>query len=278
MHVRRLGLLLAPVGAVAAVLTVIVGAFAATGTPQADHSVPPTATKTALGQSQPSLNQFPRPPAVLVLPRVPVHATPVPRPAGAVRHTAPPAPVTTVARHTAPPAAPVPVAPPAAPVPAPVLPPAPRPAPVAPRPVSGDDYPYRYASGSQSDPWGFTERQCVSFVAWRLSQAGRPLNNATDGWGSALTWADAARRHGDTVSTTPSVGSVAQWGAGESSDYYSPGSSYANGRFTASGYGHVAWVRFVYADGSVLVEQYNLGENRSYSVMHARAPRFLRLG
>ncbi len=141
----------------------------------------------------------------------------------------------------------------------------------------GDDYPYRSATSNASDPWGFTERQCVSFAAWRLSQHGRALNNGKDSWGSALSWDDTARRLGRTVGTTPTVGSVAQWNAGESSPYYGPGSATANGSFAAGGYGHVAWVKAVYADGSALVEQYNLGSDRSYSVMRVKAPRYLKL-
>ena len=141
----------------------------------------------------------------------------------------------------------------------------------------GDDYPYRSASGNPSDPWGFTERQCVSFVAWRLSEYGRALNNARDSWGSATTWDDTARRLGHSISSRPSVGSVAQWNAGESSPYYASGSATANGSFVAGGYGHVAWVRAVYADGSALVEQYNVGGDRSYSLMRVKAPRYLSL-
>lgn len=158
--------------------------------------------------------------------------------------------------------------------------PAPKPAPPPPPPpasTGGDDYPYRYASGSPSDPWGFTERQCVSFVAWRLNQAGRPLSNASNSWGSALTWDDAARRLGRSITTSPSYGTVAQWNAGESSPYYANGSSSPNGFFTAGGYGHVAWVVAVYADGSALVQQYNISGNRSYSTMRVKAPRYLHL-
>lgn len=145
------------------------------------------------------------------------------------------------------------------------------------QPWGTDDYPYRTAVGNPTDPWGFTERQCVSFAAWRLAQHGRAINNS-DNWGSALTWDDTARRLGDTVTSTPRVGAIAQWNAGESSPYYSPGSATPNGQFVAGGYGHVAWVSMVYSDGSVLVEQYNLGDSRSYSVMRVKAPRYLLIG
>ena len=117
----------------------------------------------------------------------------------------------------------------------------------------------------------------MSFVAWRMSQADRAMSNAADGWGSALTWDDTARRLGSPISSVPSYGTVAQWNAGEASPYYSGGSSSSDGTFTAGGFGHVAWVVEVYRDGSALVQQYNLGESRSYSTMRVKAPRYLHL-
>ena len=297
MHAHRLALLLVPASAVVAVLapTVTVLATGYAGTHQAARLVPPAALETAQEPRLPHRpapapppNQAAHPRTAPVPPRVLVHATPHVRTGTAVTAVTPAAtPVTTpttptgvtryTAQSTAAPVAQRTVTPPA---PRPVTAPAPAPAPepVRPQPSGGDDYPYRDATTNSIDRWGFNERQCTSFVAWRLALHGRILDNGAQGWGSALTWDDAARRLGVAVSTTPSVGAVAQWGAGESSAYYSPGSSSADGRFTASGYGHVAWVRSVYADGSVLVEQYNLGEGRSYSVMHVKAPRFLRLG
>lgn len=221
---------------------------------------------------------------------VPAPRPPAPRPTAVrpaakhltVTHLAAPAPVRVApvhrvaVRHVVVARAHHAVAPPAAPRPRPPVhtsPPAP-----APRQTGGhDDYPYASTSGYVSDRWGFTERQCTSFVAWRLAQAGHPLNNATQNWDNASHWDDTARSLGRAVTGSPSVGTVAQWGAGESSPFYASGSSTANGTFTAGGAGHVAWVRSVYSDGSVLVEQYNLYGNESYSTMRVKAPRYLHL-
>jgi len=146
------------------------------------------------------------------------------------------------------------------------------------QPRGTDDYPYRTQSDYYAvDRWGFTQRQCVSFAAWRLAQHGDTINNRDD-WGSAYSWDEAARRLGEVVTTKPRVGAVAQWNKGEGSPYYAPGSAKANGTFTAGGYGHVAWVKQVYSDGSALVEQYNMGGDRSYSVMRVKAPRYLLIG
>lgn len=143
------------------------------------------------------------------------------------------------------------------------------------QPRGVDDYPYRTQTDFYAiDRWGFTQRQCVSFAAWRLAQHGHAIDNR-DKWGSAYTWDDTARRLGIGISAKPRVGAVAQWNAHESGAYYGKGSAKPNGRFTAGGYGHVGWVKQVYADGSVLVEQYNLGGDRSYSVMRVKAPRYL---
>ena len=143
------------------------------------------------------------------------------------------------------------------------------------QPAGSNDYPYRTQSDFYAiDKWGFTERQCVSFAAWRLAQHGDTINNK-DNWGSAYSWDEAARRLGRTVTSKARVGSIAQWNAHESGAYYGKGSATANGRFTAGGYGHVGWVKQVYSDGSALVEQYNMGGDRSYSVMRVKAPRYL---
>ena len=138
--------------------------------------------------------------------------------------------------------------------------------------ASGDDYPYKSDQTNRSDRWGFTMRQCVSFAAWRLAQSGHPISS----WGSALNWDDVARARHLTVTTRPKAGAVAQWNAGERSPWYAPGGGV--GTLTAGPYGHVAWVRNVYADGSVLVEQYNMSGDRAYSTMRVKAPRYLYLG
>ena len=143
------------------------------------------------------------------------------------------------------------------------------------QPWGTNDYPYKSQSDFYAiDRWGFTERQCVSFAAWRLAQHGDTINNK-DNWGSAYSWDDAARRLGHAVTSKAHVGAIAQWNAHESGAYYSKGATSPNGKFTAGGYGHVGWVKQVYADGSALVEQYNMGGDRSYSVMRVKAPRYI---
>jgi surface antigen len=140
--------------------------------------------------------------------------------------------------------------------------------------VVADAYPYRTSQTNAPDAWGFTQRQCVSYAAWRLAQAGTPVSQVRDAWGSASNWDDTARRLGRTVDSRPAIGAIAQWNPGESSTVW-VGSS--TGHFSAGGYGHVAYVTGVFADGSVQVAQYNVTGNRTFSTMHLRAPRYLHI-
>jgi surface antigen len=139
-----------------------------------------------------------------------------------------------------------------------------------------DSYPWANAPQGQLDPYGFTTRQCTSYVAWRLHQAGdtyfeddmRSASGQEVVWGDADHWAVAARQLGFQVSKTPIVGSVAQWNSDESSRY-------KNYTITASSSGHVAYVVAVHQDGSVTVAQYDFRSPRTYSTMRLRAPRYL---
>ena len=145
----------------------------------------------------------------------------------------------------------------------------------SPASASGDDYPWRTSTSNSLDTWGFTQRQCVSFVAWREAQAGRAMSNAQQQWGSALNWDEAAARLGVAVGTRPVVGAIAQWNAYERSPWWANGSSTPNGYIQAGAYGHVGIVKQVNSDGSAIVEQYNLSGNRSYSLTRVKAPRYL---
>ena len=141
-----------------------------------------------------------------------------------------------------------------------------------------DDYPYRLDTTGTADRWGFTKRQCVSFVAWRTEQRGQSLDNGTQGWGSALTWDDAALRLGFGVGSRPVPGSIAHWDAGEQSALYSRGSGSPNASTTAGPLGHVGYVRAVHGDGSASIEHYNGQGDRKFAVSRVRAPRYLYVG
>jgi surface antigen len=109
-----------------------------------------------------------------------------------------------------------------------------------------DDYPARLKNAPQDslvDPWEFYNRECTSWVAWRLnSENGVAFNDYWLGvhWGNASNWKNAATKLGIPVDNNPTRGAVAWWAAG------SAGSSR----------GHVAWVETV-GDGAITIEEYN---------------------
>ena len=109
-----------------------------------------------------------------------------------------------------------------------------------------DDYPARLKKAAQDslvDPWQFYNRECTSFVAWRLnSENNVPFTDYFEGahWGNASNWKKAATSLGIPVDNNATRGAVAWWAAG------SAGSSR----------GHVAWVEAV-ADSSITIEEYN---------------------
>lgn len=120
--------------------------------------------------------------------------------------------------------------------------------------VGVDDYPDRLkyaAQDSIADPWNFWNRECTSFVAWRLNNDAKvPFHNYYLGphWGNASNWAYAARQVGIPVDSVPNPGAVAWWAAG------SAGSSR----------GHVAWVRSV-SSTAIVIEEYNYVQRGKYS-------------
>jgi surface antigen len=145
-------------------------------------------------------------------------------------------------------------------------------------------YPYAQQKDVDAiDQWGNTERQCTGYATWALNNMGvdfgmRDLgpNGRKVRFLAARSWAKTARRGGWNVSRTPVVGAVAQWRAHEASHWQT---KLGRASFTAGRDGHVGIVSHVYADGTVLIRQYNVGDpDRSYSTMRAKAPRYLDIG
>ena len=111
----------------------------------------------------------------------------------------------------------------------------------------GDDYPWYYElseyQGAALSPLNYYYRQCTDFVAWRINRDAGSYeapykwvwSNLTPTGGNASQWEYAWEAKGWPVSKTPIVGSVAWFG-------------WSN---------HVAYVKAVNADGTVLIEEYN---------------------
>lgn len=113
---------------------------------------------------------------------------------------------------------------------------------------AGDDYPFS-GMGSGLSPLRYYMGECTDFVAWRLNRdagsTGAPFrwdwSNLTPGGGSANSWISAWNGHGWPVSSVPVAGAVA-----------------------VTEYMHVAYVKEVRGDGSVLIEEYNYGNYHQY--------------
>lgn len=87
--------------------------------------------------------------------------------------------------------------------------------------IAGNKYDYGY---------------CTWYSYNRRAELGRPVGSF---WGNASTWASQARGSGYLVNNTPAVGAIMQ------------------NSYQAGGYGHVANVESVNADGSILVSEMN---------------------
>ena len=80
---------------------------------------------------------------------------------------------------------------------------------------------------------------------------------------------------GYKVSKFPRVGAVAQWNINETSRWTING---ASSWFNGGPVGHVAIVTHVYSDGTAQISEYNLNEQRTYSSIRVKAPRYLYIG
>lgn len=127
--------------------------------------------------------------------------------------------------------------------------------------VLGDDYPANLKAAPKDalvDPWNFYNRECTSFVAWRLNNANKvAFTNQYKGaarWGNAGEWGGVAKKVGVTVNNTPARGAVAWTAAGS--------------------LGHVAWVAAVNGDGTITIEEYNYNYNGNYSSRKVSASSF----
>ena len=119
----------------------------------------------------------------------------------------------------------------------------------------GDDYPWfselSNNQGGGLSPLNYFYRECVDFVAWRLNRdagsTSAPFvydwSTLTPSGGNASQWKYAWTSKGWPTSTTPIAGSVA---------YYN--------------YNHVAYVKQVNADGTIVVEDYNQSGMHLYDI------------
>lgn len=103
-------------------------------------------------------------------------------------------------------------------------------------------------SASCADPWGLYYRECVSYVAWRLSAAGKGVRHF-GGRGHAFQWPSTVSGY-TQQSRSPSAGAALVFPAGVQG---------------AAWTGHVMYVEQIYGDGSIRISEYNWDGRGSYS-------------
>ncbi|MFJ9785788.1 CHAP domain-containing protein [Amycolatopsis sp. NPDC101161] len=114
-----------------------------------------------------------------------------------------------------------------------------------------DDYPAQWRSATQDallDSWGYYNRECTSFVAWRLHA--RNTFEMPRAIGDAGTWGAWFAQRGYVVNSAPAAGAIAESA------------------------GHVAWVEAVNGDGTVTVEEYNQNFQGAYGERTVSASTF----
>jgi RHS repeat-associated protein len=106
-----------------------------------------------------------------------------------------------------------------------------------------------------SDPWNFYRCECTSYVAWKMNKRGIYFKNRMNSghFGNAQNWAKNARAIGWTVSTTPTVGSIAQNDNGT--------------------WGHVAYVEAVNGN-NIRISEYNLNLKHNYNTRTVSKSKF----
>jgi surface antigen len=112
-----------------------------------------------------------------------------------------------------------------------------------------DDYNWRAYATTYLHGDTYSARQCTAFALWRIDNRTHQTTNTTlyrlaraYRMTGAKDLDNAATRAGYNVDRTPAVGSLATWEAGVAG---------------ASKYGHVAYVARLYADHTILIEEYN---------------------
>lgn len=117
-----------------------------------------------------------------------------------------------------------------------------------------DDYPWPNAPQNDISPLGYSYRDCVDFVAWRIN---RDAGVTHSPW--RWTWGNMRITNGDAI------GWRADW-ATHGWDVDLPAAAGLIGWFgtKVGAYGHVNYIQAVASDGTLHVEEYNWGDTQAY--------------
>lgn len=117
-----------------------------------------------------------------------------------------------------------------------------------------DDYPWPSAPENDFSPLGYSYRDCVDFVAWRINRDDGVTHSP---WkyvwgnmritnGNAIGWRPDWITHGWGVDLPAAAGRIGWYGS------------------KVGQYGHVNYVQSVATDGTIHVEEYNWGSTQKY--------------
>ncbi len=105
-------------------------------------------------------------------------------------------------------------------------------------------------SAGCADPWGLYYRECVSYVAWKLSSTGKGVSHFR-GAGNAYQWPSTTRGYTtQSYGTNPKVGDAVVIPAGVQGIPWT---------------GHIMYVERVNGDGSIEISEYNFAGDGRYS-------------
>lgn len=122
---------------------------------------------------------------------------------------------------------------------------------------SGNDYPAKLADAptdSFADPWGMGNRECTSYVAWKVYETDHDMPNWTGKQADARLWPQLAKAAGFAVSTQPTLGSVAVFQPGWTGKIVNATTTTTFTQTAATG--HVAWVQGITAN-TITVSEYD---------------------
>ena len=115
-------------------------------------------------------------------------------------------------------------------------------------PWAGVGYPC-WSAGC-ADPWGLYYRECVSYVAWKLSSAGKGVRHFS-GAGNAYQWPSTTSGYtSQSYGSNPKAGDAVVIPAGVQGIPWT---------------GHIMYVESVNGDGSINISEYNFGGDGRYS-------------
>lgn len=112
----------------------------------------------------------------------------------------------------------------------------------------GDDY-------NPGNVSSYDGKSCTSWVAWKVNQMWGETNGFPARMGNAVNWKSKLANYGYSSDSNPRTGDIAYWS------------------YLTSSAGHVGFVNEVKDDGSIVLTEYNWGDNKYHTRTMSRGNR-----